>query len=349
MNTLRVGLIGAGGISHVHATGWRDLGAEVTVHSHEGATTLADEYGFQVADDLDALFAVVDVVDIVTPSGSHLALALAAIAAGKHVVCEKPLASTVEQARELARAASAAGVQVYPAHVVRFFPEYAAVKRQVDAGRVGTPAVLRFVRGGEAPRAGSWFFSERDGGGIILDQMIHDLDQALWLAGDVSQVYAVQSPTSVDGVVPGIVTAHVTLTHTSGAISHVQGTWGPRGTTFRTSADIAGTAGTLSIDSGRDTAVVVDLPAAGEADGYLPPPAHAESPYTTQLREYAAAFAGGPEPRVSPADGIRAVALAEAAAASIASGRAVDIDLAAVVDLADAEGESESELEGVPA
>ncbi|WP_431280416.1 Gfo/Idh/MocA family protein [Leifsonia poae] len=183
-----------------------------------------------------------------------------------------------------------------------------------------------------SPRAGSWFFDETAGGGIVLDQMIHDLDQALWLAGDVSQVYAVQGPPSIDGIVPAQVTAHVVLTHTSGALSRIQGTWGAKGMAFRTSADIAGTDGVLAIDSAIDTAVVVDLPASGDADGYLPPAAHAESPYTTQLREFAEAFAGGSLPRVTAADGIRAVALAEAAAESIRTGLAIDVDLAAFVE-----------------
>ncbi|MFF1572329.1 Gfo/Idh/MocA family protein [Leifsonia sp. NPDC058292] len=331
MNTLRVGLIGAGGISHVHAAGWRELGAEVTVYSHDGAKALAERYGFGVAPDLESLLARADIVDIVTSSRSHRDLALAAIAAGRPVICEKPLAATSAEAREIAAAAEAAGLRVFPAHVVRFFPEYAAIKAEVDAGRIGEPAVLRFVRGGEAPRAGSWFFDENAGGGIVLDQMIHDLDQALWLAGEVSQVYAVQSPPSVAGIVPEVVTAHVVLTHRSGAISHVQGTWGARGTTFRTSADIAGTKGVLAIDSGVDVPVTMDVPSAQETDGYLPPPAHAESPYTTQLRELAAAALGGPEPRVSAADGIRAVALAEAAARSIRTGLAVEVALDATI------------------
>ncbi|WP_223690147.1 Gfo/Idh/MocA family protein [Leifsonia poae] len=331
MNTLRVGLIGAGGISHVHAAAWRELGARVSVHSHVGAEALAEQYGFTLAPSLDELLAAVDIVDIVTPSNTHRDLALAAIAAGKHVVCEKPLATTAEAAREIVAAAQAAGVQVYPAHVVRFFPDYSKVEEQVTAGRIGTPAVLRFVRGGEAPRSGSWFFDESAGGGIVLDQMIHDLDQALWLAGPVTEVYAVQSPASVNGRVPEVVTAHVVLTHAGGAISHVQGTWGARGTVFRTSADIAGTAGVLAIDSGIDTPTLLEVPENGDAHGYLPPAAHAESPYTTQLREIAEAFAGGPVPRVTPADGIRAVALAEAAAESLRTGRVVGVDLAAAV------------------
>ncbi|GAB3576554.1 Gfo/Idh/MocA family oxidoreductase [Leifsonia lichenia] len=326
MKTLRVGLIGAGGISQVHATGWAALGVPVTVYSHEGAEALAAEYGFAIATDLDGLLAASDIVDIVTSSSSHKELALAAIAAGRHVICEKPLSVTSAEARELADAADAAGVRLFPAHVVRFFPEYAEVKRQVDAGRIGDPAVLRFVRGGQAPRAGSWFFDENAGGGIVLDQMIHDLDQARWLAGDVTQVYAVQSPASVDGIVPGVVTAHVTLTHAGGAISHVQGTWGPEGTVFRTSADIAGTRGTLAIDSRTDAASVLDFPAGASGDGYLPPATHAVSPYTTQLAAFLRAIADGTDTVVTAEDGIRAVAIAEAAAESLRTGRAIEVD-----------------------
>lgn len=326
MTTLRVGLIGAGGISQVHATGWAALGAPVTVYSHDGAEALAAEYGFSIAGDLQALLAASDIVDIVTSSGSHKELALAAIAAGKHVICEKPLAVSSADARELADAAEAAGVRLFPAHVVRFFPEYAEVKRQVDGGRVGEPAVLRFVRSGQAPRAGSWFFDEDAGGGIVLDQMIHDLDQARWLAGEVTQVYAVQSPPSVDGIVPGIVTAHVTLTHAGGAISHVQGTWGPNGAVFRTSADVAGTRGTLAIDSSTDAASVLDFPAGEAGAGYLPPETTAVSPYTRQLAAFHRAIAEGTDTVVAAEDGIRAVAIAEAAAESIRTGRAIEID-----------------------
>lgn len=325
MTQLRVGLIGAGGISHVHVAAWQALGADITVYSPAGADALAAQYRLSVAHDVDDLLARVDIIDIVAPSRAHKSLALAAIAAGKPLVCEKPLGATTADAREIARAARDAGVQAYPAHVVRFFPEYAAIKAEIDAGRIGTPAVLRFTRTGQAPRAGSWFFSEPDGGGIVLDQMIHDLDQARWMAGEVTQVYAVQNPPTVSGIVPGIVTAQVVLTHARGAISHVHGVWGPPGTTFRTSVDVAGDAGSIGYESPDDGSIRIELPAAGNDANYLPPSTHSESPYLTQLRELTASFSGGPAPRVSLDDGVAAVALAEAAIASIRSGQAVSM------------------------
>lgn len=329
VTTLRVGLIGAGGISRVHADGWRALGAAVTVYSHEGADALAAEYDFAVASDLDALFAAVDLVDIVTPTTSHAPLALTAIRAGRHVICEKPLAGTVDDAREVIDAAREAGVRLFPAHVVRYFPDYAALRGQVEAGRIGEPAILRFVRGGEAPRTGTWFHDENRGGGIVRDQMIHDLDQALWMAGDIVRVYATQSAPAGDAEAPDAVTAHVVLTHANGALSHVQGTWGARGLPFRTSADIAGSAGTLALDS-EPTASRVDIPSAHAGDGYLPLPTATESPYTAQLRDYVSAIAEDREARVTAEDGLRAVAVAEAAMESLRTGRPVEVDLSAV-------------------
>jgi myo-inositol 2-dehydrogenase/D-chiro-inositol 1-dehydrogenase len=335
VTTLRVGLIGAGGISRVHADGWRALGATVTVFSHEGAEALAAEYGFAVTSSLDGLLAASDIVDIVTPTASHAPLALTAIRAGKHVVCEKPLAGTVDDAREVVGAAREAGVRLFPAHVVRYFPDYAALHGQLQAGRVGEPAVLRFVRGGEAPRTGTWFHDADRGGGIVRDQMIHDLDQALWMAGDIVRVYAAQSAPGGDADEPDTVTAHVVLTHANGALSHVQGSWGARGLPFRTSADVAGSAGTLSLDSAT-TASRVDIPSAHAGDGYLPPPTLTESPYTAQLRDYVAAIAEERDARVTPEDGLRAVVVAEAAMESLRTGRPVAIDLSSVSDPAPA-------------
>lgn len=331
MKNLRVGLIGAGGISGVHAAAWTTIGAELHVYSLSGAEHLAEEYGAQIASSEWELFDAVDVVDIVTPSATHKALALAAISAGKHVVCEKPLGLSVDDAMAIVDAARGAGIQLYPAHVVRFFPEYARVKREVDADNLGKLAVLRFSRAGEAPPKDSWFFSERDSGGLVFDQMIHDLDQARWIGGEVTQIYALQNPATADGVVPSIVTAHVVLTHSSGAISHVQGVWGPPGLTFRTSLDVAGTGGLLRFDSSADGSISLDLPSARGVEGYLPTQQYLENPYTAQIREFAAAFKGGPPPRVTMLDAVMAVAIAEAAAESIRTGLAVDFDSAGLL------------------
>jgi myo-inositol 2-dehydrogenase/D-chiro-inositol 1-dehydrogenase len=328
--TLKVGIVGAGGISRSHAPHWVTVGAEVSVYSEQGAEELAVGYGLSVRPTLESLIEAVDVVDVCTPTPSHADVCLAAIAAGRSVLSEKPLGRTTAQAREVAAAAREAGVQAYPAHVVRFFPEYAAAKTAVAAGRIGDPAVLRFSRGGEGASS-DWFFDDELSGGIVLDQMIHDIDQARWIAGEVVRVSARQNPPTEHGRVPRRVVAHVVLEHRSGAISFVHGTWGPRGMRFRTGFDIAGSHGTLrwsSTDPGTAEENLGDPP---PASSYLPPPSPEESPYLTQIREFAAAFEGGPPPRVAIEDGVLAVAVAEATRESIRLGRAVDVDETALL------------------
>jgi len=327
---LRVGIIGAGGISHSHAPHWVALGADVSVYALAGAEELAERYGLTVTATLDQLLQTSDVIDICTPTVTHRECALAAIGAGKSVLCEKPLGRTLVDAKAISAAALAANVQVYPAHVVRFFPEYATMHAAVEEGVIGKPAVLRFSRGG-AGATSDWFFNDAESGGLILDQMIHDIDQARWIAGEVVQVYAVQNPPTVNGRIPRNVIAHVTLTHVSGAISHIQGIWGPPGMDFCTSFEVAGDAGTLRYDSSAADTLVENLSSGETAASYLPPASVDESPYLIEIREFANAFQGGPAPRVSLEDGIIAIALAEAAQESIATRSSIEFDTAAVL------------------
>lgn len=332
MSRLRVGLIGSGSVSRSHAAHWVALGAEVSVHSLRGAQELAAANGLTVVDALQDLLDAVDAVDICTPTDTHGRLSVLAIAAGKHVLCEKPLGRTLADAKAIAVAASAAGVQVYPAHVVRYFPEHVTLHSAVQQGQIGRPAVLRFSRGGSGPTS-DWFFDDAVSGGIVLDLLIHDLDQARWIAGEVTRVYAVQNPPTVDGCVPRNVTAHVTLVHENGAISHVQGAWGPPGLDFPNSFEVAGETGTLRFESGITRTVVENLATGRRETSYLPKTLPEESPYLTEIREIARAFQGGPVPRVSLVDGVVAVALAEAARASIETGAPIDFDVSSVLAL----------------
>jgi myo-inositol 2-dehydrogenase/D-chiro-inositol 1-dehydrogenase len=320
-SSLRVGVVGAGAISRVHIPAWMALGATVGVFSESGAEEVAARYRTRAVSSWEALLAGVDVVDICTPTRSHASIALEAIAAGRQVICEKPLALRTVDAATMIAAADAAGVRLLPAHVVRYFPEYRTMAAAVSRGEIGRPAVARFTRTGTGPGQGTWFGSVAASGGVVMDLMIHDLDQARWICGEVETVYAVQSPAPDGDVVPAAVTAHAVLTHTGGAISHVQAVWGGPGTAFRTSFDVAGSSGVLHHDSREDAAVVVDILGAERGSGVVPRTGLLESPYLTQLRDFATAIVTGTTPRVTAEDGFVAVALAEAAARSVLTGR----------------------------
>lgn len=323
MRGRRVGIVGAGSITSLHIPSWQRLGWELSVHALDGAETLADRYGIQMQPTLESLLDSVDVVDVCTSSASHAAVAEAAIREGLPVVCEKPMALSFDDALSLAQEAECRGVSVLPAHVVRFFGQYEALHRAVSAGAVGDLAVLRFVRGGSRPTS-AWFLDEAQSGGIVFDLMVHDLDQARWLAGEVRAVHAVQNPVTTNGQVPPEVVAHATLVHDSGAISHIQSFWGSPGFTFGPSFDVAGSAGRLVSNPAHEVTVFEDLPGLGAEHSYLPPETAEESPYLLQIREFADALLDDAACRVSVWDGVMAVALAEAVRESIHTRESVD-------------------------
>ena len=324
LSGLRIGVIGAGAISHRHITAWQSLGVPVIVQSPTSAPAVAARHGIDFAETLAEVLDRVDVVDICTPTDTHLEIALTAIAARRQVICEKPLARTGEDARRIVHAADEAGVQLFPAHVVRFFRPYATIERALRAGTIGAARSLRFSRTGASPALpGSWFADVPRSGGIVLDLMIHDLDMARWLAGEVRAVYAQQSPPDRDGRLPQHVGAQIALTHDGGAISQLQGMWGVSGLPFRTTVDILGESGLLNHDTAYGDTVSIEQGGARRstipAADFSPEP----DPYRAQLQEFATALVGGAAPRVNPGDGWAAVVLAEAALESIRTGQPV--------------------------
>lgn len=318
MSGVRTGLIGAGGISTRHLPAWLQLGAEVVVYSDHGAEELTGRFGGRTVDSLAELLDRCDIVDVVTPTPSHRQLAELALRAGKDVICEKPLTRTHEDAVSLVRTARETGAALLPAHVVRFFPEYVALREAVQAGRVGDPAVARYSRTGTFPDWADWFADPEQSGGVVMDLMIHDLDVARWVCGPVVEVYAT-AVQSEDGPSP-VCSAHVVLRHADGVISHVRGVWGGPHTTFATSYHLAGTLGVLDHDTRRLDTWHQDLAPAAATAATGARPAAAESPYLAELREFTAALTGGPPARVDLADGVVAVDLALAALESISTG-----------------------------
>ena len=341
---MRVGIVGAGFMGLVHAAAWAATDATVAGVLPGPATPRAqvtDRLGLPVYPDLPALLGDVDVVDVCAPTDVHHELVLAAAAAGRDVICEKPLARTVAQGDAMVAACRDAAVTLLVGHVVRFFPEYAATKAAVDRGDVGTPAVLRLSRSSFQPRrpAGNWYVDEARSGGLVLDLMIHDLDFARWVAGDVASVYAkrVRSAHAVAQTDHAL----AILRHHNGALSHVEASWAYPPPVFRTSGEIAGTTGLLTFDSDASAPVRTFLVRRSRSDASLAAPGAAQSPgaaaeagdvglprsplreapHTTQIRHFADVLRGDAEPIVSAQDGLEALRLAAAAAESTRTGR----------------------------
>lgn len=328
---MKIGIVGTGFMGSTHAAGWAETSATLAgfvSQTPAHAQALAGQYGVQVYPDFATMLAEVDVVDICTPTQLHHEMVLSAAAAGKHIICEKPLARTIEQGQEMIAACEQAGVKLLVAHVVRFFPEYAQAKTTVARGDIGQPAVVRLTRGTFRPKKAldNWFVDFEKSGGMMMDLMIHDFDYARWLLGEVASVFAknISSTHSEAPLDYGL----AILTHRNGTLTHVEGAWAYPPPLFRTRFEIAGTDGWLEFDSGKNAAIGLYLHhiQTDTPDVPLPSSPLSESPYTTQLKAFYNALVNDTPLPVTAVDGLAAVQIALAAIESAQTGKAVSLE-----------------------
>ncbi|MDF3021541.1 MAG: oxidoreductase domain protein [Steroidobacteraceae bacterium] len=197
---LGFGFIGAGAIAHFHARAVAESrggqGIGVASRSRGTAQKFAAEHGLGFAtDNVQELLRQpgLDAVCITTPSALHLEPALAAIRAGKHLMIEKPLDSTVEGTDHILREAEKNGVRVGSIFQARFGDPARRLKAAIDAGRFGRMVLascyVKWSRTSEYYTGWKGRLSE-DGGGVIINQAIHGVDLLQWFAGMPVEVFA---------------------------------------------------------------------------------------------------------------------------------------------------------------
>lgn len=193
MDKIRIGLIGCGGIARsMHAPALAavpDIEIAAICDVDEACTAqVADKYGIkQVFSDYREMIekADIDAVDICTPNFLHLPPALAAFEAGKHVLVEKPIALNADEAKQMVEAGRGAKKKLMVAQCLRFTAENQALKRFIDAGKLGEMyyARVRATRRRGVPAWGFFIDKEKQGGGPLIDIGVHILDLTLWLMG----------------------------------------------------------------------------------------------------------------------------------------------------------------------
>ena len=202
---LRIGLIGTGFMGKAHAFGFAsaprvfDLPYDLVLHTvadvtPEAAARAAAAFGFaEATTDWRSLVAnpQIDVVDITAPNALHKEMALAAIRAGKHVYCEKPLAPTAQDALEMAEAAEAAGVKTQVGFNYLCNPMLALARAMIAAGELGDIRGYRGIHCEDymADRSGPFTFRhDPAGGGALADIGSHALATAEYLCGPIARV-----------------------------------------------------------------------------------------------------------------------------------------------------------------
>ena len=327
--TYRVALIGAGAMGCVHARCWDRLpGAEIVGvldPREDAARALGPPFA-----DWDALLSQArpDIVDVCTPTPLHREYVEKAAAAGKAVFVEKPMARTLADCDAMIAAVERAGVPAMAGHVVRFFPEYAAAKRLVEGGAVGTPAAIRTARMGGFPAWSgppNWYADPDQSGGVALDLILHDFDWLRWTFGPVSHVYAkgLYGQKQYEGRLDY---ALVTLRLASGAVAHVTGSWAhPAG--FRTAFEIAGDGGLIEHDSARSVPLTASLRKPGGGNAAVPesPLAPLEDPYYLEIAAFVSALENNRPPPVTLQDAREAARIGLAALESIETGRVINL------------------------
>jgi predicted dehydrogenase len=310
---MRVALFGCGWIQDFHARGVQACGHEVVAvanHREETATSFAQRHGIaRVTTDWEALAtdSDIDAVVVATPNALHAPQSIACLEAGKHVLVEKPMATSVAECDAMIAAAGASGASLMVAHCWRFHPEVQAMRAKIVADELGEIVKTRGygVHAGWGPSG--WFAQKAlAGGGALPDMGVHAIDTVRYLLGDPdpSRVCAAigtrygEYDVDDDGI--------LLISWSQGTNSIVEsGWWHPHKEGLEAETEVYGTAGYARI-----------FPREEPSEDYE----HCTQPmYTAQMQEFLGAIEAGRAPKPDGADGRVVMDVVERAYASAAS------------------------------
>jgi len=336
MRKLGVGVLGVGDMGKRHAENIRRLvpGARLVA-----IADVAAQRARQVAEELEIEQAYgsleellqnkdIDAVVIATPDKFHAQSIRAAAAAGKDILCEKPLALTLEDAGEALKEVSRKGVRLQVGFMRHYDPAYSAAKSRIEAGEIGTPVVFKSLgRDKDEPPLAA--FQSNVNGMLFYTNSIHDFDLARWLMQDeISEVQA-YSTTAIRPELAkyrDIVAGVVNLKFARGAIgnieSHAQAIYG-----YDVRTEIVGSKGSIFVGTLQKTPTVFVTSQGSSrnvADHFLSQFADA---YLAEMRDFVQTMLSGGAPRVTGEDGLRALEIAVAAENSHLQGRPYKVSL----------------------
>jgi predicted dehydrogenase len=263
----------------------------------------------------------IDLVDICVPTPGHHPLCLAALRAGKHVLCEKPMARTSAQCCDIVAAAAKARGFFMPAMVMRFWPEWAWLKNAIARQTYGKVLAARFRRVSSPP---NWsqanYFNGKDSGGALLDLHIHDADFVQFCFGRPRRVFATGA-TRFSGAIDHVVASYQV---TAGIPIIAEGSWlMTEGFGFKMEYTVNFEKATADYDNGRG-AEALKLYERGHKTRVIKCPGR--NAYELELRHIIQCIQHDTPPSiVTAADGLSAVEICEAEEKSVKTGKVVDL------------------------
>lgn len=328
---LRIGLLGAGRIGTVHAQAISDHPDSTLVAvsdaMEDAAARLAQAHGAVARTSEDIIADPdIDAVLIATPTDTHSDLIEAATAAGKAVLCEKPVDLDLNRALACQRAVSGTGQPVMIGFNRRFDPGFGALKSAVQSGEIGSPELLSITSFDPAPPPISYVIIS---GGLFRDMTIHDFDLANFIMGDVPVTVSAVGTSTVDPAIAeagDVDTAVVTMTYKDGRIAVIKNSrravYG-----YDQRVEVLGSGGLLqarnvlenNLVKSTSDGVISAKPTYFFLERYMPA-------YRAEWDAFVTAVKTGSAVPVTLEDGVAALALAEAATRSARTGIPVKLE-----------------------
>ena len=337
MAPIRVAIVGCGAISQAHLKAIRENDSSLVsiagVFDQDAAraTERAGQYGVErvyrtwdeVLADRDA-----NVIAVLLPHDQHARVTIEALEAGHHVVCEKPMGTTVAECDAMIAAAQKAGKRLHPVHNRIYDPATDALKAFVDSGAIGD-VFLAQTLGLEPPRTVSvrpWLGTPAGGGGVLMAQAVHPAYLLRWVLGDVSEAVCLTAQRKVVEMTAED-TAVAVYRFQSGAVAEMTGTFGLPVGPAEHRVTFYGPGGYAEISSKNGT-VGLSQDKFGDRGVH---PLLEDHEWGTGFRrlweDYARGFSTGSDTRVTAQDGKHAVAMIQAAYESAKTGQVVKLPL----------------------
>jgi predicted dehydrogenase len=267
---IKIGLIGLGFMGQMHFNCYknnpqaqvvavgdadpRKLSGEAKVEGNIAGNTPLDLTGLRTTADIASLVSdpEIDLLDLCLPTRLHKEFTVAALQAGKHVLCEKPMAWTPAECDAIIQAQEESGKALLIGHCLRFWPQYLKAHELLRSGELGEVLYARFFRAGAAPTWSRWLMDGSHSGGAVFDMHVHDVDTALWWFGKPDTVQATGLiheglPLKVDAA----------WQYSYGPQVQIHGGWDANGGGFTMGFELLGTQASLSWDSSRGEAMQI--------------------------------------------------------------------------------------------
>ena len=332
---MKVAIVGNGNIynlAHIHA--WQsmkdvEIGATCDITADRAERAYKESRAVKYYTRMNDLLSddSIDIIDLCVPTHEHANLSIAALKAGKHVICEKPMARSLEDAGKMLKAADKYGKDLYIAHTRRFDRRWKEIKGNI--GRIGSPVYIRRCERSWLPfPADSWYWDREKSGGVLLDLGVHCVDMVKWLfESKVNEVFAkgkMIRREAKENKTYDLATVFLKIEGEKTAFIDVSWAFPLAYAPFYSSLDVVGTAGRIEY-SDKDTNPMVFIKDKIEFPRYSLLLSADPNAFREEMSEFVRCIERGEAPIITKEDAFNILKIVLAAEESIERGKAIKL------------------------